>query len=105
MVFLALALVAARKHAAQMRGQLATTNFPAVSILKPVHGLEPRLRENLESFFQEEYAGEWELLLCARHEGYAALRLVREISAQYPQAKVRILTSGEPTWPNAKVFS
>lgn len=106
-VFLALGLIAARKHAAQMWAARAAqaSIFPPVSVLKPVHGMESRLAEDLESFFQQDYPGEWELLFCARHEGDAALQLVRKISARYPKVSVRILTSGEPPWPNAKVYS
>jgi ceramide glucosyltransferase len=106
-VFLGLALVAARKHLAQMRAARATSPalFPPVSVLKPVHGMEPRLAEDLESFFLQDYPGEWELLFCARHEEDAGLQLVREISARYPQVNCNVLTSGDPPWPNAKVYS
>lgn len=106
-VFLVLALLGARKHAGQLRTAKAAVppGFPPVSVIKPVHGMEPRLRENLESFFRQDYPADWELLFCARHEDDAALKLVRELSAEYPGVKVRVLTSGEPPWPNAKVFS
>src|SRR5437899_235949 len=106
-VFLALALLAARRHAINMqaaRQRHADNAMPPVSVLKPVHGMEPRLRENLESFFKQDYP-EFELLFCARSSDDAALKLVQEIGAQYPDVKVRILTSGEPPWPNAKVYS
>src|SRR5262249_37124101 len=33
----------------------APDTFPSVSILKPVHGMEPRLEETLESFFRQDY--------------------------------------------------
>jgi len=36
--------------------------MPAVSVLKPVHGAEKRLKENIESFFRQDYA-EYEILL------------------------------------------
>ena len=107
-VFLALSLLAARKHAAQRRAARSSQPsgaLPPVSVLKPVHGMEPRLRENLESFFLQDYPADWEVLFCARHEDDAALQLVREISTQYLNVKVRVLTTGEPPWPNAKVYS
>jgi ceramide glucosyltransferase len=106
-VFLVLALLAARRHAIRMqaaRQRHSDNATPPVSILKPVHGMEPRLRENLESFFKQDYP-DFELLFCARSTDDAALLLVRDLSAQYPNVKVRTLASGEPPWPNAKVYS
>ena len=104
-VFLVLALLGARKHLSQLGATKQHDLFPSASVIKPVHGMESRLRENLESFFQQDYPGHWELLFCARNENDAALQLVREISANYPNVTTRVLTSGEPPWPNAKVFS
>lgn len=87
------------------RLQLAATDFtPPVSILKPLHGLEPNLEENLESFFQQDYP-EFELIFCARHEEDSGLRLARTLAARYPDIPVRILTCGEPPWTNAKLYS
>ncbi|MCU1287268.1 MAG: putative ceramide glucosyltransferase [Acidobacteriales bacterium] len=106
-VFLAMALLAARRHAILLqaaRQRHSENAQPPVSVLKPVHGMEPRLRENLESFFQQDYP-DYELLFCARSSNDAALQLVREISSTYPAVKVRILTTGEPPCPNAKVYS
>jgi ceramide glucosyltransferase len=77
---------------------------PGVSVLKPVHGLEPRLRENLESYFKQDYP-RYELLFCARTRDDAALQIVDELVAQYPQVDVHILTCGEPPAANAKVHS
>ena len=77
---------------------------PPVSVLKPVHGMEPRLEENLESFFRQDYPN-YELIFCARHAHDPALLLAERLSAKYPNVKVKILTCGEPKWPNAKVYS
>jgi len=77
---------------------------PGVSVLKPVHGLEPRLRENLESYFRQDYP-RYELLFCARERDDAALKVVDELAAQYPQVDVNIVTCGEPPAANAKLHS
>src|SRR5437879_32465 len=106
-VFLVMALMAARRHATNMhaaRQRHTDIARPPVSVLKPGHGMEPRLRENLESFFKQDYP-DFELLFCARSADDAALILVRDLSAQYPNVKVRTFASGEPPWPNAKVYS
>ena len=107
-VFLAMALASAVRHKLKMAAQRAegerVTEFPPVSVLKPVHGMEPRLRENLESYFQQDHT-EFELIFCARTRDDAALKLVDELCALHPKVNVRIMTSGEPSCPNAKVFS
>ena len=83
-------------------------NFtPAVSMLKPVHGTEPGIEQNFESFFQQQYPGEFELLFCARQETDEGLILARRVGARYPEVKAQYVTCGEPMpkFHNAKVYS
>ena len=77
---------------------------PAVSVLKPLHGTEPGLEENLRSFFQQDYP-EFELLFCARNEGDAGWQMAKRIAEEFPQVNARFLTCGEPEYPNAKMWS
>lgn len=80
---------------------------PPISVLKPMHGTEPGMERNLESFFEQQYAGEFELLFCARHETDEGLKLARAVAARYPQVNARFVTCGEPIpqFHNAKVYS
>ncbi|MGA3371237.1 MAG: glycosyltransferase [Terracidiphilus sp.] len=78
--------------------------LPPVSVLKAVHGDEPDLEENLASFFEQDYP-EYEILFCARQDSDAGLAAARRVAARFPQVKARILTCGEPPWPNARTFS
>src|SRR5437773_8276013 len=109
-VFLILALIAALRYrryaenASRSADAVPESSLPPVTLLKPVHGMEPRLRENLESFFQQEYP-DFEIIFGARSADNAALGVVDELRALYPNVKCRIVLSGPPTWPNAKVFS
>ncbi|HEU5233341.1 MAG TPA: bacteriohopanetetrol glucosamine biosynthesis glycosyltransferase HpnI [Terriglobales bacterium] len=77
---------------------------PPVSVLKPVHGNEPNLRENLETFFRQDYP-DFELIFCARRDDDPALQIAGQLSEKYPAVKVRFMTSGEPPWTNAKLYS
>jgi ceramide glucosyltransferase len=77
---------------------------PPVSVLKPLHGAEPDLEENLRSFFALDYP-EYELLFCARHEGDAGLQIAKRLAAGHPEVRARFLTCGEPRFPNAKMWS
>ncbi len=78
--------------------------LPPVSVLKAVHGDEPDLEQNLASFFEQSYP-EYEILFCARHENDLGLAAARRVMARYPNVKARVLTCGDPPWPNARTFS
>ncbi len=106
-VFLGLATVGVIRFHADARRQLRSipgdAHLPPVSILKPVHGLEARLKENIESFFQQNYP-DYEILFSADEPDDAALDVVREVCARYPKIRTRILVIGTP-WPNPVVYS
>jgi len=106
-VFLGLVAAGVLRFRAEARSQLKSASddaqLPPVSILKPVHGVEAQLKENIESFFRQDYPS-YEILFAADEAGDAALDVVREISARYPYIPVRILVTGTP-WPNPVVYS
>lgn len=87
--------------------QVAPDFTPAVSLLKPLHGTEPGIERNLETFFEQRYPGEFELLFCARHASDEGLLLARRVAQRFPGVPARFLTCGEPVpkFHNAKVFS
>ena len=99
-----LALVLAAVFRFRRRRKTAGSFTPPVSLLKPLHGAEPGLREYLAGFFLQDYP-EYEILFCARSESDLGLSIAHELAAKYPKIPVRILTSGEPPWPNARCYS
>ena len=107
-IFLTLAVLGAvrfqRQASAQKQFAAQHPELPPVSILKPVHGLEPSLKENVESFFQQRYP-HYEVLFAADTEDDAALAVVREVCSRYPHIPSRILVHGRPPWPNPPAFS
>ncbi len=101
-VYFVLGLLAALKF---RRGDNTRGDFlPPVSVLKPVHGMEPFLRGNIESFFRQDYP-HYELIFCARSLEDPAILLAKEVAASHPGVPARFLASGEPAWTNPKVFS
>jgi ceramide glucosyltransferase len=106
-VFLGLVVIGVIRFRADTRKQLQSpandAHLPAVSILKPVHGLEARLEENIESFFRQDYP-HYEILFAADTADDAALDVVREICSRYPHIPTQILVTGTP-WPNPVVYS
>ena len=109
-VFLVLVIIAAsrfKKHSEQYRQSALSASLqalPPVTIFKPVHGMEERLQQNLASFFEQDYP-DYEIIIGARSADDPAIVLAGELQRQYPNVKSRIVTSGPPEWPNAKVFT
>jgi ceramide glucosyltransferase len=106
-VFLGLALLGVIKFRSDARQQSGSipedTHLPPVSVLKPVHGLEAQLKENIESFFLQDYP-DYEVLFAADEADDPALEVVREVCARYPHIRSRVLVTGTP-WPNPVVYS
>src|SRR5690242_1793217 len=83
-VFLILALVAGRLYrGAEKRDVHRISQFPRVTVLKPLHGMEPQLETNLESFFRQDYP-DFEIIFGARGEGDPALKVVKSLQRKYP---------------------
>ena len=105
--FLGLAIVGVLRFRSEAHEQAKAVpddeHLPPVSVLKPVHGLEAQLKENIESFFQQDYP-DFEILFAADQADDTALEVVREVSARYPDIPSRVLITGTP-WPNPVVYS
>jgi ceramide glucosyltransferase len=94
------------------RRALDVDQLPSITVMKPLHGPEPRLEENLRSFFEQDYhrltadlGVRIEYLFCARSQNDAGLELVRGLAHEYPALAIRTFASGEPWGPNAKLCS
>lgn len=101
-VYCVLTVVAARLYRAVQPPPLSRAE--PISILKPLHGLDEGLEENLRSFFEQDYPA-FELLFAAREASDPALALVERLRGDYPTVPVRTFVTGEPPYPNAKVWS
>jgi ceramide glucosyltransferase len=109
-VFLLMTIVAEVRHVRWAKNEQAKVDampasaFPPVTILKPVHGAEEQLFANLESFFQQDYPN-YEVIFGVRDAENPAARVAEEVRRRHPNVPCRIIFSGPPAWPNAKVFS
>ena len=106
-VYLALVVIAAVRFRATAKQSPAikggNSALPPVTILKPLHGMEPLLKDCLESFFCQDYPV-YELIFGARTESDPALAVVESLKKKYPHVPTRTVLSGEPAYPNAKVY-
>lgn len=105
-LFLVLVLLAAVRFTRRRKTEcpVPPARLPGATILKPVHGMEPNLRESLESFFRQDYE-RFEIIFGARYADDPALDVARQLMRQYPEVDARIVLSGTPPWPNAKIYS
>src|ERR1051325_1443716 len=101
-VYLGLVLLAAGRFKSARREVPHIDDWPGVTLLKPLCGNEPRLRENLESFFKLRYP-RFELIFGARNSQDPALAIVGELRREYPWVAASVVLAGEPDRPNAKV--
>lgn len=97
-------IASARFRRVQRRSPDDDAAFPPVTLLKPLCGLEPGLESNLTSFFEQNYPS-FEIVFGARLSDDPALEIARRISSKYPSVPVKIVATGEPLHPNAKVCS
>ena len=103
-IYAALAICGAVRFAYRRKRVHAVAFTPPVSLLKPLHGAEPELEHCLESFFLQQYP-EFEILFCARSDRDPGLALAKCVAARHPHIPTKFLSSGEPPYANAKVWS
>lgn len=75
----------------------------AVTILKPLHGAEPRLVENLATFLDQRWDAPIQLLCGVHSEADGAFAAVEELKALRPDADIVCVASGGPHGANGKV--
>ncbi len=77
--------------------------LPAVSMLKPVKGLEENLELCLRSFYAQDYAGPLEIIFASADRDDPALVVARKIASDYPHVRTRFVLSNEDWGFNPKV--
>ena len=102
LVYCLLTIVAALRYHAVRPPELRSA--APISILKPLAGVDEGLEENLRTFFQQDYP-DFEILFAVRNPEDPAIAVVERLSARYPAVPSRMIVTGEPPYPNAKVFS
>ena len=75
-----------------------------ISVLRPLAGVDEGLERNLKSSFTQTHP-DFEILFAVHDPDDPAVRLVEELRAQFPAVPTRLTVTGNPPYPNAKVFS
>jgi ceramide glucosyltransferase len=77
--------------------------FPAVSILKPLHGLEPNLYANLASFCLQDYPSPVQIVFGVADPADPAIGVVHKLMADFPDSEMTLTINGGRHGTNAKV--
>ena len=102
LVYSLLSIVAAKRYLSVRPPALHTPE--PVSILKPLAGLDLDLESNLRTFFQQDYP-RYEILFAVRNAEDPAAEVADKLRREFSNVPSRLLITGDPPYPNAKVFS
>jgi len=104
LVYYALATMAALRffRRARARVRVLPNYTPAVSVLKPVFGVDFASHENFSSFCLQDYP-EYEILFAVNGEADPAVPLIRRLIADFPGRNIRLLVGAEHLGANRKV--
>jgi ceramide glucosyltransferase len=79
-----------------------TRDFPPISILKPVRGVDPDAYENYASFCRQDYP-EYEVVFGIQDPDDPAIALIRRLQEEFPEVRVRLVVSDFEIGANRKV--
>ncbi len=77
---------------------------PAVTVYKPLKGLDEELEENLASFFQLDYPT-YQLIFCVADADDPAIGVVQKLMTAFPERDARLVVGQPPFGLNPKVES
>src|SRR5260370_4410326 len=97
-----LAVLAALRFFRRERARQLPNYTPPVSLLKPVLGVDFGSHENFASFCRQEYQ-DYEVLFAVHDDKDAAVPMVRQIMAGFPEREIRLLVRAEHFGANRKV--
>ena len=80
----------------------ASAPVPATTVLKPLCGDEPRLREALASFCTQDFPAPLQIIFGVRSPTDSALPIARELKAQHPHLDIEIVVDPRVYGPNFK---
>jgi ceramide glucosyltransferase len=97
------AIWATRKQLDAAGAKSAGGALPALTVLKPIKGLEEELEQNLRSFFTQTYDAPLQYVFSSTELADAGIEVARRVAAEFPELDVRFVTSDTRFGLNPKV--
>ncbi len=85
------------------RSEPAASAPPAVTVLKPLHGAEPHLEDNLATFFTQDYTAPFQLVFGIQDGNDPAINVVERLRARHPNVEAALVVDGRRHGSNAKI--
>jgi ceramide glucosyltransferase len=85
------------------RAQSAARRTEAVTLVKPLHGDEPRLAENLVTLLMQEHGGPVQLLCGVQRGDDPAIAAVEAVRRRFPEARIDLVVDGARHGASGKV--
>jgi ceramide glucosyltransferase len=85
------------------RAKIKASDHPSITVLKPLHGLEPELYENLTSFCIQAYRGPVRIIMGAYDPADPALAVAARVKAEHPDLDIVIIADARLHGANRKV--
>jgi ceramide glucosyltransferase len=92
----------ARVRAFRRQTPQQANDLPGISVLKPLHGAEPELFENLCSFCEQDYPN-FEVIFGVRDDSDAAAAVARRVVQRYPDRAALVVGDGNAPALNPKI--
>ncbi len=101
LLYLAAAILFVRRLARRSTPIPPTT--PSITLLKPLHGDEPGLFENLSTFLAQDYAGRVQVVFGVQSPRDPAIQVVRELERAFPDAEIELVIDARLHGTNRKI--
>ncbi|WHZ29756.1 MAG: Glycosyl transferase, family 2 [Nitrospira sp.] len=97
-----LACVLIAKEKSDLSQKTPTSGWPPVTILKPVHGLEKNLEQNLRSACRQDYP-RYQVVFSVQHEHDPAIPLLRKLQTEFGPELVTVAIENYQAGSNGKI--
>lgn len=91
------------RHTAMKSPRVEDAVLPALSLLKPIKGVEEELEQNLRSFFEQRYPGPLEIVFASETPDDPGIAVARALAAEYPNVDARFVLCDVEFGLNPKV--